>query len=366
MNVESTPKQPKYFPMRLTLYCVAHFLIDLASTLIVLGYLFYQNHSYSGCICFYLIAFAGQMPLGLLADKLNRNSLVATTGCILMIGALYLMANCPSSAFTAILLLGALGNALVHVGCGIDVLNQSGKHCGPLGIFVSPGALGLFVGTSLVNAGPDASIYLYLYGFLAVTACALIVAQRLSFGSLRSLNVPLSLRPTLPSPRLLLTGATLALMIVVVIRSYVGLTLSFPWKSQGYWAIFLGLALALGKATGGLLSDRFGMERTAFVTLLLATLFFLAPNTPILGVLAVFLFNMTMPMTLWSLSQFFGNARGFAFGTLTLALILGACITYIHHQPLLPMGWGFSAATLLSLLLLTFGLKPLQDTSSRT
>ena len=304
---------------------------------------------------FYGIAFAGQMPLGALADKLNRNGLVASAGCISMIAAFVLMYLCDDALYS-VTVLGGLGNALVHVGGGIDVLNHSGKKSGPLGIFVSPGAIGLFVGGLLVKNSIEIPYIVCIS--LALAAAAIPVLQRYSLGSLKSCNVPLSLRIGVASKIYWIALAVASLFIVVCVRSYVGLTLSFDWKTQAFWGVALLVALVLGKSFGGVLSDRFGMMRTAGVSLALSVCLFAFPHVPVAGVLAVFLFNMTMPMTLWALSRIFNHARGFAFGTLTLALFLGFLLTIVHREPLIPMGWGFSIAALLSLVLIVIGIRP--------
>ena len=50
------------------------------------------------------------------------------------------------------LLLG-LGNALFHVGGGVDVIRDGGK-CEKLGIFVAPGAMGLYLGGLIAGKAP--------------------------------------------------------------------------------------------------------------------------------------------------------------------------------------------------------------------
>ena len=51
-------------------------------------------------------------------------------------------------------------------------------------------------------------------------------------------------------------------------------------------------------------------------------LFFLA-DAPLTGVIAIFLFNMTMPVTLSCLARRTPGCKGFSFGLLTFALFLG-------------------------------------------
>ena len=89
--------------------------------------------------------------------------------------------------------------------------------------------------------------------------------------------------------------------------------------------------------------------------------------------LAVFCFNMTMPMTLWALSQIFAQAKGFAFGTLTCALFVGFMwMTLLGPMPIsllgeLPSAYGMFGmiASILSGILLLIGLKAV-GTSPKT
>ena len=361
MNPSTTDiSEESHFTARLSLYCFAHFLIDLASTCLLIGYIWNTYYDLTAYVWFYGIAFGGQMPLGLLADKLNRNGLVASLGCLLMILAYVLMYVDNGSCYYSVVVFGGLANALVHVGGGIDVINHCGSKSGPLGIFVSPGCIGLFLGVALVNNNIE--IPVLILSVLAITAIAIPVVQKYSLGSLKSQNVPLSLRTSLPNtPKLFIAAAIASLFIVVCIRSYIGLTSNFEWKSQWHWGIILLIALVAGKSLGGVLSDRFGMRRVAIVSLCAAAILYAFPRNPWAGSFAVFLFNMTMPMTLWALSRIFDHARGFAFGTLTVSLFLGFLITVFYPEPIIPMGLGFSMATLLSLALLYIGIRPLNQ-----
>ena len=73
------------------------------------------------------------MPVGLLADRLDKNHAVAALGC----GACALAWLIPGLGGAVC---AGVGNALFHVGGGLDTLNRSDSRCGALGIFVSPGA----------------------------------------------------------------------------------------------------------------------------------------------------------------------------------------------------------------------------------
>lgn len=144
------------------------------------------------------------------------------------------------------------------------------------------------------------------------------------------------------------------LFLVVVLRSYGGMTGSYDWKT-GPWVPAAVAAVVLGKACGGLLSDRFGPERTSVCSLLLAAGCFLLGDLPVLGLLALFLFNMTMPITLFALAQAMSGCRGFSFGLLTFALFLGFLPSCLGAGSIGPTA--MAAVAVLSLLMLLPGLR---------
>ena len=322
----------------LALYSLAHFWVDLSCALLAFRSLS-ASPDFALCLLLYnFCAFALQMPLGLLADRLDRNGAVAAAGCALVALA-YAVPLPLAAAVTA-----GVGNALFHLGGGIDTLNTGLRRSAALGIFVSPGAVGLFLGT-LWGRGDAVSLWAGPVGLLVLAGAILWLCRR-TFGSLRSGNAPLD-----PTPREG-WGPLVPLFLVVVLRSYMGANQAFAWKSQGQWALVLTLALALGKAGGGLLSDRLGPRRAAGWSLGLAVALYLLSGAPLPGLLAVFLFNMTMPMTLWAAAQLLPGAKGFGFGLLTFALFVGYLPVYLGWPAVFGNVWACAAAAALSLALL--------------
>ena len=322
----------------LALYSLAHFWVDLSCALLAFRSLS-ASPDFALCLLLYnFCAFALQMPLGLLADRLDRNGAVAAAGCALVALA-YAVPLPLAAAVTA-----GVGNALFHLGGGIDTLNTGLDRSAALGIFVSPGAVGLFLGT-LWGRGDAVSLWAGPVGLLVLAGAILWLCRR-TFGSLRSGNAPLD-----PTPREG-WGPLVPLFLVVVLRSYMGANQAFAWKSQGQWALVLTLALALGKAGGGLLSDRLGPRRAAGWSLGLAVALYLLSGAPLPGLLAVFLFNMTMPMTLWAAAQLLPGAKGFGFGLLTFALFVGYLPVYLGWPAVFGNVWACAAAAALSLALL--------------
>ena len=133
----------------LAIYSAAHFWVDLSCAFLLFRTLS-GSPQWMLCLLLYnFCAFALQMPLGLLADRWNRNGLTAAAGCVLT--ALACLSPVPLlTAVTA-----GVGNALFHLGGGIDVLNASRERAAALGVFISPGAVGLYIGTIWgQSAGP--------------------------------------------------------------------------------------------------------------------------------------------------------------------------------------------------------------------
>jgi len=308
-----------------------------------------QTRDWYTCVLIYnFCAFAMQMPLGILADRLDRNYLFAIVGCIL-VGAAYGFTGLPLVATVVV----GLGNALFHLGGGIDVLNISREKSGALGVFVSPGAFGVYFGTML---GKGETLTAFPLLALLLVAAGAVLAVRNSHSKAYVKNAPIS--PETPSYMIL---AAVCLFVVVCLRSYVGFAISFPWRNAGYWGLALVCASAFGKAAGGFLFDRFGEMKTVVVSLGAAALLFFIPQFPVAGVASILLFNMTMPITLWAVARMFPGAKGFSFGLLTFALFLGFLPVHLGLET--PPFWVFTPLALVSLTLLLVGLRGLRGDS---
>jgi FSR family fosmidomycin resistance protein-like MFS transporter len=243
-------------------------------------------------------------------------------------------------------IVAGLGNGMFHIGGGVDVLNISEEKSSALGVFVSPGAFGIYFGTVL---GRGSGLMAAPVLLALLFAAALIFAARRISSKAYVGNAPLSPKA---APRLLRAAA--CLFLVVCLRSYVGMAARFPWGGIGAWGLALVFASALGKAAGGFLSDRLGPARAAVLSLGVCALLFLFPGIPGMGVAAVFLFNMTMPITLWAVARIFPGAKGFSFGLLTFALFLGFVPVYLGvTSPL----WLLAPAAAVSLALILVGIR---------
>lgn len=323
----------------LILCCAAHFAVDFACAFLLLRVLSGEAGRSLWFLFYNFCAFALQMPLGLLVDRRGSPMKIAAVGCLLTACA-YLFSAAP---LLAVLLAGS-GNALFHVGAGLSVLHMGKERCGPLGLFVSPGALGLYLGALL----PASRGTVLLVVVLLLLAAGLIRQAR---PGVLPEDIPFS--PALSAGGLL---SAVCLFSVVCLRSLLSLSLPLPWKGEGLWGLALAFFTLLGKALGGLFADRFGVRPAALWPLALSLPLLLLCSDPLPGLLAVLLLNMTMPVTLWALARLLPGAKGFAFGILTFALFLGFLPGYLHIAPVLSPAAAAAGAGA-SLLFLWAGLR---------
>ncbi len=331
----------------LTSYIAAHFVVDFACALLMYQMVWNEPHWYTSLLLYNFCAFALQMPAGLLADRINRNSCCAALGCGLVALA-YMFGN--YAILTAVI--AGLGNGLFHVGGGIDVLNVSERKPVLLGLFVSPGAFGIYLGTLLGKKGEVP--LLLVAGALILVMLWILVAQYGGARGFHSANVSLSFQGIESFDTLAAIGS---LFLIVVLRSYVGMNSDYSWRSSAFWAAVYTGAVVLGKAGGGILALLIGVRRASILSLAAAAACFLFAGFPAMGIAAVFFFNMTMPLTLWAVGRILAGAKGFSFGLLTFGLFLGFVPSYLKLPHLLSNTAGFCAVSVLSMVLLLYGLR---------
>lgn len=315
------------------LYAAAHFFVDCISAYLILGRLSGKDHFSEMILIYNFCAFALQMPLGAFADQMVTCTWLSAAG----MGLLTLLSVSASSVvrYPAVLaVLTGIGNALFHIGCGTQVLRTERDNCRDSGLFVSTGAIGLFLGSRCANMESGKlwhavpSIFCFLF-FILIAADAMKKQRNpASMESSDNCSV-INWVICLICPGIL--------FLTVVLRSFLGSIVSFPWRKE--YAAALVCCIALGKMLGGVISDLFGERRTIQVSLLLAAVLFLVSEFPGAGLAAMLLFNMTMPVTLVCLSRIIGKP-GLAFGILTFALFVGY----------LPLPFGFAPSSFKPLL----------------
>ena len=345
-------------------YALCHFVVDFAcvsSMLCAVSRVLGESGQGSmevvalSILLYDIVAFTLQLPIGIALDQLDKNSYAALLSYAL-VGAGVILSLVPIALleWPAILLL-AIGNALFHSAGGLSVLNISQKHAGPSGIFIATGAIGVFLGTQSAQMG-RLQIAFSLLVLLFLCALITLVVQKVNKKYWNVHNVTFDI-PRLSSNTLL---AIALLSLVVALRSYAGMAMAFPWKSEMLLLVLSVLGVFAGKALGGMVADRIGFRTTAIFSLIVAaTLFVPSWEIPVMGLLGVLFFNFTMSITLASLANILPNAKGTAFGLASFSLAVGALPALagfrIEHPAML------SGISLVSALALGVGLTLVKD-----
>lgn len=327
------------------LYGTTHALVDATCVAAVFAGLLF-NHADAQTSLFLILlynvlAFGLQPAVGMVFDKLKTPRLAADLGCILTIAAAIVW----KISLPAVIFAG-LGNALFHIGGGIISLKMSGGKATIPGMYVAPGALGLFVGILTGKSGHFSPLI-----FITLLLISLVLITVLPF---KSAIKNKEKGKTFHKFELIIS----LLFVSIVIRSLIGLGVVFPWKTNMNLLILLTLAVVFGKFFGGIIADRFGWVKTSVAGLLLsAPLITLGIQQPFLAIAGMFCFNLTMPVTLVVIANTLKHREGFAFGLTALALIIGALPTFAGLKFGAQNGYEIVAIIILSAILLYLGLK---------
>ena len=325
----------------LLVYGISHALVDASCVLLIFGGIDVRSQLLTYLLLYNILAFGLQLPFGWIIDRIQKPVLSAVFGCICISLALLLFIH-PLAAT----ILACIGNALFHVGGGTISLNlKPGKASMP-GVFVAPGGIGLFAG----------GIILKLYGFDPAVFVILLLCMSMMIFRLKSPQVLYGIKKEKTVNFLILI--ILLFLVTICIRSAVGLSIAFPWKSKMILLILLTASIALGKGLGGFLADYFGWIKITVGSLgISALLLSFGVHFPAVGMTGIFLFNLTMPVTLVAISNLLPGRPGFSFGLTTCALVAGSLPTFFSYKLFLSKDQVILILILISTIILFTALK---------
>lgn len=298
------------------------------------GYLYFYIHMITEIACFYFLAnttygiaaiwlvpfvydalaFVPQSLIGYYSDK-HPNIDLSLIGIILLLIAYLIFFYTELDVFVPLIIL-CLGNCLIHVrGAEVTLKNSNGK-LSHSSIFVAGGSFGVVIGKLLKGIVPP-----YIIMILILTAIPFILYAETYKES--------KAKPNCNNFNFLNKSINKYLIIilavlVVIVRGYMGYGIPTSWKKTTLELIIFYFTMGLGKAFGGILSDRFGIRKIAIIsTLCSIPLLCFGDNIMILSLLGVMLFSMTMSITLGILVSALKKSPGLAFGLTTIGLFLG-------------------------------------------
>ena len=158
------------------IYSIIHCIVDMSCAMLIAGILTPvitgTNTLVIAIILYNLFAFAFQLPFGIFADKINKNALISLIGCLFIIFAYFIN---PLAIVSCIM--AGIGNALFHIGGGIDVLNISEKKATLPGIYVATGAMGLYIGSKTTYLGFDKFYVIIVLLIISIVALLWLYKQ---------------------------------------------------------------------------------------------------------------------------------------------------------------------------------------------
>ncbi|MCP4354268.1 MAG: MFS transporter [Proteobacteria bacterium] len=294
----------------IAIYTITHALVDACCAGLIFSSVsnYELNYAAAAIIIYNLVAFGSQPIFGMITDKFKNPVFMASLGCLVTAIPVFFANN-----LMAIAIVAGIGNAMFHVGAGVSILRiAKGKSTIP-GIFVGPGALGLFIGGFLGKSG----IFPHYTVLILLILCASII---LYLGKPEEFKTPVFAKKSS-----YVSIIIFLLLFSIIIRAFIGKGIHIPWKNEFNLILLLTISIMLGKISGGVVADKFGWLKTAVLGLVIsAPLLSLGITHPIIFCLGVFCFNLTMPVTLTALANIMHNHHGLAFGLTTLSLVLGA------------------------------------------
>ena len=332
----------------LLVYGVGHATVDATCAAILFTIFKHQSINFSNTLSYLILynvlAFGLQALLGLAVDHFQSPRAAALLGCMLVGISALVLSILPVIA----IIFAGIGNALFHVGGGSISLNLRPRKAALPGMYVAPGALGLYIGTILGKKGY----------FIAWPCILIFVVLSLLIFVIRKPEMNYEHDVMAENQPNHFEIILFLILLSIAVRSLVGLALVFPWKADSGLLIFLTLAIMLGKGLGGILADKYGWLRVGVGAVAFSIpLLIFGAQSPYLALLGMFLFNITMPLTLVIISNILPGRPGFAFGLTCLALIMGALPVFTELKHFFGTPWIVFFSITISILSLYYGLR---------
>ena len=322
-------KRIKPLSLATILLCsVLHLLVDglCVCCLYLIASSFSALHLVGIFLTYNILAFLTQPLTGLWADSMKRRHWMLLASVLLLTVAVLATSIVVSFRLSTVgmmvvpILLG-MGNSLFHVWGGKQVAVTTGNDMRALGAFVSTGAFGLALGIVFFS-------WPLLYTVL-LTICVLSTAY-VHLDLKAGISAINSQEAECRFSKLFIWMSLLVLMLVVMLRSFVGETFSGEMSRTSSMVLLIGLLSMLGKMAGGWLAHHLGIVRMlALVIVLVLVCLVFRSQEMVIALVGLFAVNCTMPVTLYLANVVLPKREGLAFGLLAAALIPGYLLAFI-------------------------------------
>ena len=295
------------------LYFYIHFVVEVVC-------FFYLSRITNNSLVVWLIpfiydglAFVPQSIIGYASDKYPKIN-IALIGTILLVISYLLFGLTEVSVYLTLLVI-SLGNAFLHVAGAENTLKSSNGRLSPSAIFVAGGSFGVITGRLLATTSIN-PLWL-LIPILTIIPVSILADM---YKEESNKELPFDYVRKDLNPYLIILIA----FLVVTARGYIGYGIPTSWNKTVIQNVIFFCTMGLGKALGGILSDKFGIRKVAIGSTLLAIPFLCCGNELMLvSIIGVMFFSMTMSITLGILVSVLKKNPGLAFGITTIGLFTG-------------------------------------------
>ena len=298
----------------LALFTIIHPLVDACSVSVLVA----GGATWERVIAYNAMAFALQLSMGMFLDEWPR---CGCGGFFVGTGMVLAAAIVTALGFGGwgVLAAACVGNALFHLTTGKYILETREGRAGPIGLFISTGALGLMAGQ--VWAAKAAMLCLTVFT-VALAACVVLAAVR-EWGDGGRLNAPAQDDGVALWPRLILLG----LFVLIAWRSWAGLFVT--GRSAGGCALMMlagAVVTFMGKVAGGYLAERVGRWKVTIFSVMgsVALAFFCEPSWIVAWLVLLFVAQLATGPVLSLVYDKTNRRGGFAFGLNCLGLFVGS------------------------------------------
>lgn len=306
-----------------------------------MGYLYFYVHFVTEVACFFFLArivgdsallwvlpllydclaFVPQSLIGYINDKFPKIKM-GLIGIIMLILSYVLEYSIGGIGLLGIIVL-CLGNACIHVDGARQTLQSSKGYLSPSAIFVAGGSFGVITGKILGSMNIPYGFIIFLV-ISTIPFLLLANTYKDEFVNCNDFNYH--------NKNIKIEYVIILAILVVVVRGFMGYGLPTSWNKTLMQNIILYVFMGIGKAAGGILSDKIGLKKTALISTLGALPFLLlGDKIMIISLVGVLFFSMTMAITLAVLVSCLKDTPGLAFGLTTIGLFLGTVPIFIFR-----------------------------------
>ncbi|MEO8116186.1 MAG: hypothetical protein ABI653_00980 [Bacteroidota bacterium] len=299
------------------------------------------KQSFLALVIYVIIAFGGQLPLGILVDKLKKLKIFGQVSILLLMIATILSIQ---FIFLAIIIAG-IASAGIHVIGGTICLQQSNNKITPLGIFTAPGVAGLALG-GFCGALPLDWMWL---------ALAIIF---ILFYTISKMGWPVYVfkKETLSNIPDTHDAVMIILLFIMTLRSFIFDMINQFSTQIEYGLLILGLSAFCGKIIGAVMADKIGWKNWLYISLPLAFIFFEIGRESVWALgFGIACLQSSVPLTLQLMYRSMPSYPATA-AALSLGTVIALAGLPIYNLPKIHFQFAQSEVFYLSLVILIFCL----------